>query len=85
MENRLSSITDFPLRKSDGTIDSLQVKDTEETIKTLRDIGVSAKKSNEYDDEIDIENIDNKTKFIEWLKNERFNLSTYPRLRSFLK
>lgn len=83
MEERLNSSS--PIRKANGSIDSLQVVDIEEAIVKLKTIGVRAKQSTEYDDEIDIVQIDNKTKFMEWLSSERFNLSTYPRLRTFLK
>lgn len=75
----------FIQRKENGSIDSLQVRDSEESINKLKSIGVIAKTSNDYDDEIDIVNIDNKLEFIEWLKSEHFNLSIYPRLKYFLK
>lgn len=84
MENIKGSMTCFGLRKANGSIDSLQVSDTEEAIHNLENIGVDAKRSTEYDDEIEIVNINNKPKFIEWLKTEHFNLSTYPRLKHFL-
>jgi len=71
--------------KENGTIDSIQVFDTEETIDNLKEIGVFAKQSIDYEDEIDIVEINNKPKFREWLKSEKYNLATYPRLKKFLK
>lgn len=71
-------------RKENGSIDSIQVNDIEETITNLKSIGVEATKSNEYEDEIDIQNVQNKTKFKEWLRTENYKLAVYPRLRNLL-
>ncbi|HRW20571.1 MAG TPA: hypothetical protein P5509_01225 [Bacteroidales bacterium] len=71
--------------KENGTIDSLQVIDPEEAIDNLKEIGVLAKQSIDYGDEIDIVEISNKPKFKEWLRSEKYNLATYPRLKKFLK
>jgi hypothetical protein len=71
--------------KPNNIIDSLQVSIPDESIESLKLIGVSAKQSNVYDDEIEIQNIDNKTQFIEWLNKEHIKLSIYPRLRRYLK
>lgn len=72
-------------RKNNGAIDSIQVRDVEETICTLQSIGVTAKKSKEYDDEVDIDSINDKTLFVAWMKSEHYKLSNYPRLKRFLK
>lgn len=83
MEERFNST--ISLRKANGSIDSIQVIDVDEAISNLKAIGVFAKHSTEYEDEIDIVQITNKSKFIEWFTKEHYKLSTYPRLRKFLK